>query len=83
MADAIFAVGSLFFIVALFPMLRAETKPPPLSASITGFWLWAFAFTYASLDLTYAAVTTAVSAAMWTSLAIQSLRRNQLTPPLV
>jgi hypothetical protein len=74
MADAIFAVGSLFFAAALLPSVFGPDKPALWTSITTGFWLVVFAVTYMTLDLNFAAASTALSGALWLTLAAQKWR---------
>lgn len=69
--DLIFTAGGVIFIVALLPSVFSEHKPPLSTCLITGSVLAVFAATYLTLDLTFGAVTTAISAAVWFTLAVQ------------
>lgn len=69
--DYVFAIGSLFFIAALIPMIRASEKPPLFSSIPTATVLAIFAVTYTTLDLWLAAITSIVSALCWFTLALQ------------
>lgn len=70
--EAVFAVGSLLFSVALLPTLRAPSKPALSTSLMTGSILLVFAFAYATLDLWYAAATGSVTAGIWLTLAWQA-----------
>lgn len=72
--DAVLTAGSLVFIAALIPMVRAAAKPP-LSTSIpTGLVLLAFVPAEWTLGAVYAACTSAISGALWLTLAVQRVR---------
>jgi len=72
--DVVFAAGSLVFVAALVPMVRAK-NPPPLSSSLsTGTVLVAFVACYATLGSFWlATATTALTAGLWLELARQRL----------
>ncbi len=77
MADLIFSLGSLVFIVALIPSLRSSQKPALGTCIMTGTVLAVFASTYIGIGLYYAAATTAITASMWLTLAIQNHKGKQ------
>lgn len=70
--DIILAVGSLIFAVALVPSIMSSDKPALGTSVTTGLVLTVFAFTYFSLSLWYAAVTTAITGLLWIILAVQN-----------
>jgi hypothetical protein len=72
--DAVFTVGSVIFSVALLPMVFGRTKPARSSALSTAAILWAFSLTYLTLALVFAAVSSAVTASLWTVLTVQANR---------
>jgi hypothetical protein len=72
--DILFAVGGIVFAVALLPAVRDPQKPPLTTSLVTGCWLAAFVPAYATLGLTWAAVTTSISASLWLTLAWQRAR---------
>lgn len=74
--DTVLTIGSLVFIAALLPMVFGRRKPALSSALLTGSVLLVFSAAYASLSLTFAAVTTAVTAALWMTLAVQVMHRD-------
>lgn len=74
-ADAVFTVGSLIFILALVPTLRSEEKPPPATGLLTGSVLLAFAATYASLGFWYSCATSGLLGSLWLVVAWQAARR--------
>lgn len=72
--DIVFTAGSLVFIVALARMVLATDKPPLFSSVSTGLTLAAFAVCYGTLGLPFACATTALSALLWLTLAVQRIR---------
>lgn len=72
--DFVFTAGSLIFAVALWPSVRSIHKPALASSIMTATVLFLFAITYTTLGLTFSAITTMVTASMWTTLAIQKYR---------
>jgi hypothetical protein len=75
--DIVLAVGSISFAGALVPSLRSSNKPALATSVITGGWLSVFAATYATLRLWFATATTAVTAALWVLLAMQTRRQSK------
>lgn len=73
--DLVFAVGSIIFMVALIPSVRSRNKPALSSSLLTCGVLLAFVVCYATLGLTYSAVTTGGTAALWFTLAVQEIRK--------
>lgn len=74
--DFIFSAGSITFIAALVRMVVEDNPPPLIAAATTGLTLAMFAYCYATLSLTFAAITTAVSALLWLALAVQRWRKD-------
>lgn len=75
--DLIFGIGSLLFIIALLPTLLGNNKPAWETAAITSVVLYAFSICYASLDLPFATITSAITASIWLAIAIQSSGQQQ------
>lgn len=73
--DIVLAVGSILFAAALWPMLLGERKPESSSSFSTAVVLWVFMVTYTSLQLYFASLTTALTAAEWTVLYFQAASR--------
>jgi predicted membrane protein len=73
--DVLFAVGGFMFAAALIPSVRSTDKPALWTSLMTGFWLTVFVCCYISLGLWLAAVSTALSALMWWTLAVQKRRQ--------
>ncbi len=69
--DAVFATGSIVFIVALIPTLRGRDKPALSTSLLTGGFLLAYALTYLTMDLWFSAVTTSALGASWLYLGYQ------------
>lgn len=69
--DIVFALGSLVFIAALVGMVRAAVPPPFYSSLSTALVLATFSVCYATLGLYFADATTAVSSALWLTLALR------------
>ena len=78
--DIVLSAGSLVFAVALMPSVLSKNKPAALTSALYGSVLLIFVFTYASLSLWYAAITTLLTAILWLILAIQkTLQKSQPT----
>lgn len=69
--DLVFSAGAILFVIALLPALWQTSKPPRFTCAMTGATLGVFAFTYLTLHLTYASVTTAVTSLLWFTLLVQ------------
>ena len=74
--DIVLTLGSVGFLIALIPTILGAAKPAPLTSFATGFVLVVFAVTYATLDLRFASVVTAITGLAWFFILWQSLRRN-------
>lgn len=73
MQDIIFAVGSITFVLALVPSLFSDQKPHFWTCWVTGTILLCFSASYYTLDLDFAAITTAANGIVWLLLAGQQL----------
>jgi len=71
--DIVIAIGSLVFAGALLPSIFSQNKPSEWTSALTATVLVVFTISYASLDLWYATATTALTAALWLTLAIQKI----------
>ncbi len=69
--DLSIGIGNLVLSQALIPMIFASSPPPLSSTLITATVLWIFVVTWWSLRLKFSVATTALGAAMWTTLAVQ------------
>ncbi len=69
--DIVFFTGSLVFVAALIPALKASTKPPTITSTATSLTLCAFAGTYASMQFWLSAAITFLTASAWAALAMQ------------
>lgn len=74
--DWIFALGSVVFMVALIPALRATEKPPVSTSLMTAMVLEIFATTQATLHLYVASIASVILAFEWATLAWQGLRQK-------
>jgi hypothetical protein len=75
--DIVISIGSLVFAIALIPSVAGQDKPALSTSLTTGIVLTVFTFTYASLNLWYATVTTAGAAILWSILAFQKMRQSR------
>lgn len=75
MANLVFGLGTVCFAIGLVPMVRARNPPPLFTAVTTAFWIWLFVIADLSLSLLFAAAAAAMSATLWTILAVQAFRR--------
>ena len=69
--DIVLMVGGFIFAVALFPSIFSQHKPSRTTCLMTGVVLIAFTVTYATLDLTLATISTALTAGCWFILLVQ------------
>lgn len=72
--DVVFTLGIALFSVALLPSLRSHHKPAASTSIFHASILLAFIVADISLGLWYTAVASAISCALWATLAIQKLR---------
>lgn len=63
--DAIFAIGSLVFFLALLPSIFSPDKPNALTSFVTSIVLFVFAFAYYDLGFEYAGTITGLTAILW------------------
>lgn len=75
--DYVIAIGAIIFIFALLPSVLGKHKPALSTSVLTGSVLFVFAFTYMSLHLWFAAVTTLMTSIQWFILAVQKLLQKQ------
>lgn len=69
--DGVLTGGALVFMFALLPSVFGEDKPSPWTSLSTAATLYVFAGVYTTLGFTFAALTTAATATLWTTLLIQ------------
>lgn len=69
--DIVFSIGAWIFVIALLPSVFGKDKPALSSSLITGSVLAVFAFTYVSLSLWIAALSTSMVSLTWFVLAVQ------------
>lgn len=78
--DYVLTAGSIAFVLALIPAVRAKEKPARTTSAMTSFVLWIFAATDVTLGLYWTALTTALTASMWLVLLIQGIRLDKSKP---
>lgn len=71
--DAALLVGQGIFIAALLPSVFSADKPHVLTCAMTAPVLLAFAVTFSTLGLRWAAVSAAISSTLWFVLLLQQL----------
>jgi hypothetical protein len=71
--DLVLAVGSALFAFALLPTIFSSAKPALTTSLLTGSILAVFTFTYVTLGLHYAAITTGITSALWLTIATQTI----------
>jgi len=74
--DWVFSVGQIIFLVALIPTIRGKDKPAITTSVITSIILAIFAFTYFSLKLRFATLTSIAMTTAWATLAVQKYLQN-------
>ena len=74
--DLIFTIGSICFSLGLIPMHLGTSKPPLPSSLLIAAWLWTFTAAYLTLGLAASTASTALTAALWSALAVQAWRRR-------
>ena len=75
--DIILSVGQFIFIIALLPSVFSKDKPALATSIITSATLIVFAFTYATLSLTSAAISGVIVSLLWFILAIQKYKQQK------
>ena len=75
--DIILSIGQIVFIIALLPSVFSKDKPALATSVITGITLMIFAFTYATLSLTNAAISAVIVSLLWFVLAIQKYKQQK------
>lgn len=63
--DWVIAIGQLLFFIALLPSVFSPQKPHWASSLMTGTVLFAFAFTFYTLDLAWGAFTALLVGCTW------------------
>jgi len=72
--DWIFTIGSLIFVLALIPAIKAKEKPPVKTSLSTGLVLLAFVCCYISLELWLSVISGSLTATCWFILFIQKIK---------
>lgn len=75
--DIAISIGQLVLAAALVPSILSKDKPSLWTSITCGVVLALFAFTYLTIALWYAAVTTFISALLWILLAAQKLLQTK------
>ena len=75
--DWVITLGSLIFVLALFPSVLGKDKPALSTSLMTGTVLVIFALVYLTLSLWTSAVTTFLTGTLWFILAIQKIINNK------
>jgi hypothetical protein len=73
----VFTSGSFWLTVCIWPMLRAEHKPPLTSSVPVAVILYVFAATYMTLGFVLAPVIESIQATLWALLAWQRWRQHE------
>lgn len=76
--DLVFTVGSLAFLIALFPSLLSKNKPETKTSAITSVVLYSFTVNYIFLGLYFSAVVVFMTATAWAVLYFQVKQRNKI-----
>lgn len=63
--DIVLTGGALVLFVALLPSVFSKSKPAAATSIMTGAVLAIFSFTYTTLNLWFAATTTAITSITW------------------
>lgn len=74
--DIVLTGGTIVFIIALLPSVLSKDKPAVSTSIMTGTVLIVFAYVYFTLSLWFSTLTTALTAALWFTLAVQKLRKS-------
>ncbi len=75
--DAIFTIGNIVLIAALFPSLLSKNKPALATCLLTGTTLITFALAFYTLGLWFSAITITGSSILWFIFAAQVISRNK------
>jgi len=78
--DIVLTAGSMVFIIALLPSVFSAAKPAAMTSLMTGTVLAIFAVTYTTLDLWFAAGTTAITSITWFVLLGQAVLAKRKAP---
>jgi len=69
--DVVITIGQTIFAVALIPSIIGKDKPALTSSLVTGTFLIIFAFTFATLSLWLAVISSTINGVLWFILAYQ------------
>ena len=75
--DIVLTIGQLFFVVAVWPMLRSAQKPPYGTSLAHGVILGTFGVTFTTLELWFSAASVMIVSGMWFWLAWQRYRSTR------
>lgn len=75
--DIVISVGQLIFVLALIPSIVGKDKPAVSTSLINGLILTVFTFTFASLELWFSTISSAMISMAWFFLAIQKHTLNK------
>lgn len=71
MIDLVFTIGGLVFAVGLLPAcLNPKTRMPLRTSLPTAIVLWVYGITFVCMGLPFSALSSYVTAAMWTFIAM-------------
>jgi len=79
--EIVMAVGVWYLSIALFPQLRAKSKPPLLTSFQTGVVIFCFGVVFLSWGLYIAALAQFVNSVIWFTLLIQEKYLDKETNP--
>lgn len=74
--DYVIGIGAFFFIVTLIPSILSSNKPDIKTSVPTALILYIFTFSYITLGLWLAALTTFGTAFAWSILAFQKYKNK-------
>ncbi len=76
--DIVISVGQLIFVLALLPSIVGKDKPAVSTSLINGVILAVFTFTFASLELWFSTISSAMISLAWFFLARQKYTLNKI-----
>jgi hypothetical protein len=75
--DFVFSLGSIIFVIALFPSVKSKDKPALSTSLTTGSVLAIFALTYLTLQLWFSSFTTLLTSLEWFLLGVQKYTQDR------
>jgi len=75
--DVVLFIGTIFFAIALVPMLFASEKPPLITSGGTAIILFIFSATMMTIPLYATATLQSILGAMWSVLFFQKWRMRK------